>query len=98
MARLLKPEEVRVVKRGRKAQIRQELVDLFKDVKPGVVVLLDTEFSDKKYADSKGRILPERKGSVNSVIRKHWELAKPNVPMRISYTEDGQPTVQISEK
>jgi len=89
MAKVVKPDQVQRVRRGRKANIREDLVNLFGNVKPGTVMILDTEFG--------GKIEPNKKGSVNQTIRKHWSLARPDVAMRITYTTDGFPTVEISE-
>lgn len=78
-------DEVQVSPRGRKVEINPDLANLLKKVKSGQALRLTETF---------GEVPKAKRGSVSSVIRKHWRHVRTD-DLRIDYSATGVAQVRV---
>jgi hypothetical protein len=78
-AKLIDVSEIRKAPRGRKPQTDQDLLDLFKQVKPGMAIVLDDVF---------GNVAKAERGKVSQTVRTHWKMVHDTKPS-LNFSEDG---------
>jgi hypothetical protein len=86
MATIIKVSEIKKAPRGRQPNIREDLLKVFKQVKPGQAVVLDEEF---------GNVSKEDRSKVQQIVRTHWERVHDTKPS-INFSEDG--VMQVSHR
>lgn len=92
MATLATESDVRTSPRGRKVELRSELIDTFDSLKPGQVAIMDEEF-EAAGTDANA------KAKVRQTIQKNWlnsKQGKAGNVLKVRFTPEGVAQVSIN--